>query len=143
VSELILGALSLLLGYMIIRFIMALLRKRAHPSDHAIAWSVMGIVFSAALLLLVGFAYGANATDWWAMCKPQPQCRAWQAAERSTVLRKCWSIDGKRFIRVPHLCPPEWDSRAWPHKGQLYTCRWNGCGWSYIDPLPGDDPFEL
>jgi hypothetical protein len=83
-SELILGALSLLLGYMIIRFAIALLRRHESPHDHAIAWGLMGVVFSAALLLLVGFAYGANATDWWAMCKPQPQCRAWQAAERRT-----------------------------------------------------------
>ena len=38
-SELILGALSLLLGYMIIRFVMTLLRKRDNPHDHVIAWS--------------------------------------------------------------------------------------------------------
>ena len=54
-SELILGALSLLLGYMIIRFAIALLRRHEHPHDHAIAWSLMGVVFCAALILLVGF----------------------------------------------------------------------------------------
>jgi hypothetical protein len=94
VSELILGALSLLLGYMVIRFVMALLRKRALPSDHVIAWSLMGVVFSAALIVLVGFAYGANATDWWAMCKPQPQCRQWQAAEQALRGRGCIDLLG-------------------------------------------------
>ena len=67
-SELILGTLSLLLGYMIIRFAIALLR-----SDHAIAWSLMGVVFSAALLLVVGFArtvqvFAINASAAKSMC---------------------------------------------------------------------------
>jgi hypothetical protein len=43
-SELILGALSLLLGYMIIRFILALLRRYESPNDHVIAWSFMGLI---------------------------------------------------------------------------------------------------
>jgi ABC-2 type transport system permease protein len=53
VSELMLGALSFLLGYLIIRFVMALLRKRDSPHEHVIAMSLMGIICCAAVMLVV------------------------------------------------------------------------------------------
>lgn len=102
-SELILGALSFLLGYMIIRFVMALLRKRASPQDHTIAMSLTGVVFCAALILLVGFAYGADEVNchhgfWpgtWTPC----------SSPRPTALRTCWSIDSTSRSRSLEFSP--------------------------------------